>query len=192
MRSKQQSIPVRRAEWKVALRWSAWRAYSTWLWLSMRAWIWLLWISSASSFSSPLQHATPWSWLWLLFSLVFSAYEGIICWTATVLIVMPRTSQFGGIGLGPHTPSTCAGTCNQLLYYVQGKGGKIICTRAQACHKTKPDQISTKHPRKPDVCRTHIASGDCKHDSWQTAVQGSCGGVRNTPDISLEGCCHGW
>ena len=30
-------------------------------------------------------------------------------------ICVARTSQPGETGLGPHTPSTCAGTCNQLL-----------------------------------------------------------------------------
>ena len=32
-----------------------------------------------------------------------------------LLTVKLRTSQPGETGLGPHTPSTCAGTCNQLL-----------------------------------------------------------------------------
>ena len=31
------------------------------------------------------------------------------------LAVTLRTSQPGETGLGPHTPSTCAGMCNQLL-----------------------------------------------------------------------------
>lgn len=39
---RQQMVPVRTADWKVALRWSAWRAYSTLLWLSIRACICLL------------------------------------------------------------------------------------------------------------------------------------------------------
>ena len=37
--------------------------------------------------------------------------------------VWVRTSQPGETGLGPHTPSTCAGMCNKLLLLLSSLGG---------------------------------------------------------------------
>ena len=48
------SRPARRAARKVAFRWSVRLAYSTLLWLSIRAWIWPLPINTSSSFCRAL------------------------------------------------------------------------------------------------------------------------------------------
>ena len=61
--------------------------------------------------SSPFMH-----WFWLpsiLYSLCLPQCP------AGFVMAKFRTSRPGGIGLGPHTPSTCAGVCNHLLLYLK-------------------------------------------------------------------------
>ena len=46
---------------------------------------------------------------------------------------MLRTSQPGETGLGPHTPSTCAGMCNQLLLLLLGPCNVFSGATAVGC-----------------------------------------------------------